>query len=102
MCLPLGNDQPGVAARVAARGAGLVPSRRRLTRNTLRHAVQAVLEEPRYREAAQRIQQAMAEVDGLSRAADIIEEAFGIRIPSVPGVVQMQESAPIPAATSAV
>src|SRR6202023_2067331 len=29
VCIPLGNDQPGVAARVAARGAGVVVPRRK-------------------------------------------------------------------------
>ena len=30
VCIPMGNDQPGVAARVAARGVGVVVPRRKL------------------------------------------------------------------------
>jgi zeaxanthin glucosyltransferase len=80
VCMPLGNDQPGVAARVVARGAGLVVPRRGLTANRLRASVRAVLEEDKYRRAAQEIQFAMQQIDGLSLAADLIENAFKIRI----------------------
>jgi zeaxanthin glucosyltransferase len=79
VCIPLGNDQPGVAARVAARGAGVVAPRNRLNVQRLRSAVRAVLEEQKYRSAAVGIQQAMRRVDGLERAADVIEGALGIR-----------------------
>jgi UDP:flavonoid glycosyltransferase YjiC (YdhE family) len=76
--LPLGNDQPGVAARVAAKGAGVVVARQRLSASRLRDAVQRVLEQPRYRDAAGTLRDAMARVDGLAVAADVIEEALGI------------------------
>ena len=80
VALPLGNDQPGVAARVAAKGAGVVVPRRKLSVKRLRAAVRAVLEEEQYRDAARRLQTAMREVDGLQRAADIIEDALRIRM----------------------
>ena len=79
VCLPLGNDQPGVAARVAAKGAGVVVPRSRLKPQRLRSAVREVLEEEKYRLAAREIQRAMQRVDGLSRAADVIEDALKIR-----------------------
>jgi MGT family glycosyltransferase len=91
VAMPLGNDQPGVAARVAARGAGVVVSRRGLDAARLKAAVRRVLEEPQYREAARRVQQAMAEVDGLSRAADIIEEALELRTAVVMTAVRSVE-----------
>jgi len=79
VALPLGNDQPGVAARVKACGAGVVVSRRRGNfKRRLRAGVRAVLEDGRYREAARRVQAEMAKVDGLERAADVIERALGI------------------------
>jgi MGT family glycosyltransferase len=80
VCIPLGNDQPGVAARVAARGAGVVVSRRKLNPSRLRRAVQAVLEDGKYRRAAGAIQAAIKEIDGLDRAADIVEEVLRIRL----------------------
>lgn len=78
VALPLGNDQLGVAARVAARGAGVVIPRRKLTASRLRAAVRAVLEKASYRIAAQHLALAMSRVDGLAVAADVIESALGI------------------------
>jgi zeaxanthin glucosyltransferase len=79
ICLPLGNDQPGVAARVAACGAGLVIARRKLNfKRRLRAAVRAVLEDTKYRIAARTMQAAIRQVDGLERAADIVEQALEI------------------------
>jgi zeaxanthin glucosyltransferase len=79
VALPLGNDQPGVAARIAAHGAGIVLSRRTLTANRLRTAVVKVLEEEKYRAAARTIQTEMQKIDPLERASDIIEQALNIR-----------------------
>jgi MGT family glycosyltransferase len=81
VCVPLGNDQPGVAARVAARGAGVVVSRRGLSAKRLRAAVNAVLKDEKYRCAARNLQASMLHIDGLQRAADIVEDAlkFGRR-----------------------
>jgi zeaxanthin glucosyltransferase len=80
VCIPLGNDQPGVAARVAARGAGVVVSRRELNAKRLRSAVRAVLEDEKYRCAAREVQAAILRVDGLQLAADIIEDALKIGV----------------------
>jgi len=80
VCIPLGNDQPGVAARVAAHGAGVVVPPRKANAKRLRSAVQAVLEEDSYRREARKIQAAMSEIDGLDRAADIIEDVLKIRM----------------------
>jgi len=76
VALPLGNDQPGVAARVAACGAGLVVSRQKLNANKLRVAIQRVLEDAKYRTAALKLKAAICEVNGLERAADVIESAL--------------------------
>jgi MGT family glycosyltransferase len=78
VCIPLGNDQPGVAARVKAHGAGLVVPPRRVNARRLGSAVRAVLENDSYRLAARKIQAAIAQADGLNRAADIIEDVLKI------------------------
>ena len=52
VCIPMGNDQPGVASRVAMRGAGLVVPLRKLNAKRLRSAVRTVLEDESYRRAA--------------------------------------------------
>ena len=76
VAVPLGNDQPGVAARLKARGAGAVVSRHRLTPSRLRKAIRRVLEDHSYREAAGRLQSAIRQMDGPGRAAALIEEAI--------------------------
>jgi zeaxanthin glucosyltransferase len=79
VAVPLGNDQPGVAARVAAHGAGIVISRRKLTVPRLRSATQSILEDPQYRTAARRLQTTIQQINGLETAADIIEDVLKIR-----------------------
>jgi zeaxanthin glucosyltransferase len=85
VAVPLGNDQPGVAARLKARGAGVVISRRRLNPIRLRKAVMLVLQEASYREAAQVLQRAIHQVDGPNRAADLIEQVLKLRSTQHPG-----------------
>ncbi len=79
IAVPLGNDQPGVAARVAAHGAGIVISRRKLNVPRLRSATQSILNDPQYRAAARRLQSAMQQINGLETAANIIEDTLKIR-----------------------
>jgi zeaxanthin glucosyltransferase len=76
VAVPLGNDQPGVAARVKARGAGVVVSRHRLNPPRLRRAVLRVLEDGRYAKAAKELQQSIRQMDGPGRAAELIEQAL--------------------------
>jgi MGT family glycosyltransferase len=79
VALPQGNDQPGVAARIAARGAGIVIPRRKLNPARLREAIHQTLNHPTYRAAARKIQSEMQKIDALDRAADIIEDTLHIR-----------------------
>jgi zeaxanthin glucosyltransferase len=79
VAIPQGNDQPGVAARIAAKGAGIVIPNRKLTTHRLRNAIRSVLEEETYRTAARSLQIAMAQVDGLETAANLIEEKLNIK-----------------------
>jgi zeaxanthin glucosyltransferase len=78
VALPLGNDQPGVGARVAARGAGVVIPQQKLTAKKLQAAVRKVLDDPSYTRAAGGLRKAIGEADGLNRAAEVIETALGI------------------------
>lgn len=79
VAVPLANDQPGVAARVKARGACVVVPRYRLNAARLRKAVMMILQDARYREAAQVLQRALQRIDGPGRAADLIEQALKLR-----------------------
>jgi zeaxanthin glucosyltransferase len=78
VAIPLANDQPGVAARVKARGACVVVPRHRLNAARLRKAVVLVLQDARYREAAQVLQRTIQRMDGPGRAADLIEQVLNL------------------------
>jgi UDP:flavonoid glycosyltransferase YjiC (YdhE family) len=68
VCLPLVGDQPGVAARVVHAGVG-VRLRPEASSQQIQDAIQQLLTEPRFREAARRLAQAMATEDGVQTAA---------------------------------
>jgi UDP:flavonoid glycosyltransferase YjiC (YdhE family) len=80
VAIPLGNDQPGVAARVRARGAGIIITPSRLNPTRLRAALQSVLRQESYRATATAIKDAMQAIDGKARAAQIIEDTVKIQI----------------------
>ena len=79
VAIPQGNDQPGVAARIAAKGAGIVIPNRKLTVPRLRSAIRSVLEDNKYRAAARALQNEMRKIDALETAADIIETKLKLR-----------------------
>ena len=81
VAIPQGNDQPGVAARVAAKGVGIVIPRRKLSVSRLRNAQpDPVLEETGNTEQPHgTLQTAMQKINGLETAVDIIEDALHVR-----------------------
>jgi len=78
VCIPMATDQPGISVRVAARGAGVVVPPRKANAARLQSAVRAVLEDESFRTAARKVQAVMSEIDGLERAADIVEDVLKI------------------------
>nr|WP_290224545.1 glycosyltransferase [Trichocoleus desertorum] len=76
VALPVTDDQPGVAARIKWTGAGEVVPKSHLTTARLRAAVQRVLTHESYKQNAVRLQQAIAQAGGVTRAADIVERAI--------------------------
>lgn len=76
VAIPITNDQPGVAARIAWTGAGEVVPLSRLSVPKLRTAVQQVLTQDSYKQNASRLQEAIRRAGGVSRAADIIEQVI--------------------------
>ena len=70
---PIRDDQPIVANQVVASGAGLRLRFGRLVAASLRTAVERVLLEPAFREAAERIKASFAEASGATSAADHLE-----------------------------
>jgi MGT family glycosyltransferase len=81
VALPVGNDQPGVAARLKYLGVGEFIGVHRVTAARLRSAVDRVSGDPSYAANARNYQRRIAELDGVRRAADIAEEAFRTRRP---------------------
>jgi zeaxanthin glucosyltransferase len=76
VAIPITNDQPGVAARVARVGAGLVVPVKKVTVAKLRSAIEQVLTDKSYRENAQKMQLDIQNSGGVKQAADIIEQAI--------------------------
>lgn len=76
VAIPITNDQPGVASRLAWLGAAEVVQPSKLTVPRLRAAVERVLREPGYRAVAERRRAEIQQADGLRRAGDIVEKAF--------------------------
>jgi MGT family glycosyltransferase len=76
VAVPVTNDQPGVAARIAWTGTGEVLPFGKLKSDRLRALVRRVLEDGSYRESAARLQQAIRAAGGVPRAAEITERAL--------------------------
>jgi len=78
VAIPVTNDQPGVAARIADKKTGLFVPLKELTALHLSRLVDEVLKNPIYRDNALNFQKIIAETNGLSAAADRLEQAFGL------------------------
>lgn len=73
VAIPISNDEPGIAARIAWTGTGEVVPLGKLSVPRLRFAIEKVLKENSYKQNAVRLQEAIRRAGGASRAADIIE-----------------------------
>jgi zeaxanthin glucosyltransferase len=79
IAIPVTFDQPSVAARIAYRHTGVVTSLDKLTPDHLSELLDEVLINPIYRANAKKLQRKIAEANGLAAAADIVEQAFGVK-----------------------
>jgi len=79
LAIPVTYDQPGVAARIAYHKTGVVTSLDKLTAEHLAFLLEEVLANPTYGRNARKLQKAITEANGLSVAADVIEESLGAR-----------------------
>jgi MGT family glycosyltransferase len=80
VAVPVTNDQPGVAARLAHVGAGIVVPRSKLNTARLGAAVRRVLATDSYRQNAARLQTAIQRAGGGQYAADVIEQVLGCAV----------------------
>ena len=74
VCIPVTNDQPGVAARVVHVGAGELLPLRKVTAARIKLVAQQVLQQPKYREAAERMRADIIAAGGAKAAADLVEQ----------------------------
>ena len=75
LAIPVTNDQPGVAARIAYTKTGIVIPLKELSAARVRSAVDALMTDPTYRNNARRLQVAIQQTNSLDLAADLIERA---------------------------
>jgi zeaxanthin glucosyltransferase len=78
VAIPVTFEQPGVAARIAHKQTGVVTSLDKLTADHLSILLNEVLNDSTYRDNARKLQMAIAKANGLSVAADLIEESLGV------------------------
>jgi UDP:flavonoid glycosyltransferase YjiC (YdhE family) len=75
---PVRDDQPVIAGQVVDAGAGIRVKFGRVRAPELRAAVLAVLDEPRYREAAARVGASLRGAGGAEAAADHLETLLAV------------------------
>ena len=78
VAIPVGYDQPGVAARIAYHGVGELVEIGDLTTRRLSELIAKVTSNPSYRNKARWFQNVIRETRGLDVAADVIERVFGV------------------------
>ena len=76
LALPITNDQPGVAARIADKKLGVIMSPHEASPANFVAAIKRVLGDSTIRNNVQRMQKAIRSADGLSIAAGILARAF--------------------------
>ena len=73
VAIPITNDQPAVAARIAYTQTGEVVELNKCTVDTLKTAITKVLFQPKYRQNAIELKTEIEQAGGVKTAADIIE-----------------------------
>lgn len=73
VAIPVTNDQPAVAARIAWTKTGEVVNLDSCTVDNLQAAIRRVLSQPEYRQNALKLKADIEQAGGVSKAADIIE-----------------------------
>jgi UDP:flavonoid glycosyltransferase YjiC (YdhE family) len=69
------NDGPGTAARIEWLGCGEILLEKELNPQRLRKKIKMVLGDPRYRQSAEKLREAIKQAGGVKKAADLIENA---------------------------
>lgn len=88
VAIPITNDQPGVAARIAWTGTGEVIPLKKVSVEKLQKTIKQVLTADSYKKNALRLQEAIRCAGGVGRAADIIEQAISTGQPVLASIKQ--------------
>ncbi len=75
LAMPITYEQPAIAARVEASGAGISIAAARMSAVRLREGIQRILRDGSYRDRAQHAADEICRAGGVERAASVIEEA---------------------------
>jgi MGT family glycosyltransferase len=94
VAIPIGYDQPGVAARIAYHGVGEFVEIGELSTRRLSELILKVKANPNYRDKARWFQKVLGETRGLDVAADIIERVFGEHLEDKEAVAATSFSSP--------
>jgi zeaxanthin glucosyltransferase len=78
VAIPVTNDQPGVAARIAYTKTGAYVPLPELSSPHLSFLINEVTTNPVYRQNAIAMKQEITKANGLEKAADLLEGAFGL------------------------
>jgi MGT family glycosyltransferase len=78
LAIPVTFEQPGIAARIAAKKTGVTMSFADLTSEHLSTLLDEVLNCSIYRENARKFQEIISKTNGLALAANIVERCFGV------------------------
>lgn len=81
VAIPITNDQPGVAARIAWTGTGEFIPLKQVSVDRLQKAIKQVLTEDSYKKNALKLQESIRQGGGVNKAADIIEQAVATKKP---------------------
>jgi zeaxanthin glucosyltransferase len=78
VAIPVTNDQPGMAARIAYTGSGRFLPFESLNELDLRRMIDEVLEAPQYRQTAKRLEYAINQSGGVRRAGESIHKVLSL------------------------
>jgi zeaxanthin glucosyltransferase len=78
IAIPVTNDQPGVAARIAYTKTGAYVPIQEMTASRLLALIEEVLSNPESRQNANNMKQVIAGPNGLDKATDLLEQAINL------------------------
>jgi zeaxanthin glucosyltransferase len=88
IAIPISFDQPGVGARLVCTGTGRMIPIHELTVDRLRKEIREILTNPDYRTKAKLLQKQVSAINGVKRAADIVERVLEGRQKAVKRLVR--------------